>query len=150
MKSRQFNHFFAVASLLFLCFSFGCQPPETQEAVEKEKPQGGIFGKTVREVGEWDPNGGQKIREEGGDKVNFVNRSLQGASSAIQDVAQLKVKQSLELFRAEKGRYPKSHEEFMEDVFKRYVIELPMPVTSCEYQYDVENHQLLLVEKKEQ
>ena len=74
---------------------------------------------------------------------------MRGASHAIHEIARLQIKQSVEMFRAVEGRYPESHEEFMEKVIKANGIKLPAPVTTAEYQYDVENHELLVVEKQE-
>ena len=55
---------------------------------------------------------------------------------------------ALNLFHTPRnGRYPKSHEEFMEKVIKANNIQLPQPVTTAEYQYDVENHELKVVDK---
>jgi len=147
MKSNQIFRCFSAVSILLLCFACGCEPPTSDKGAEEEKPKS-IIGQTTKEVFEWKPDGGQQVREEGGDKVNIINHTRQGASYAIHEIARLKVKQSLELFRATEGRYPKTHQEFMEKVFDVYVQELPMPVTSCEYHYDVENHELLVVEKK--
>jgi len=127
-----------------LCVAFGCNPPPAKKA-EKEKPQP-ILGQTTQEIGEWDPNGGQQAHER--DEVNIVNHVRVGGTHAIHEVARLKVQQSVQLFWASEGRYPKSHEEFMKKVFDVYVKDLPAPVTSCEYQYDVENHTLVVVEKK--
>jgi len=144
------NRYLSIASILpilLLCFTFGCSPPPSKEVAEEEKPKS-ILGQTTQEIGEWDPNGGQEIR--GAEEVNMVNRVRVGAGSALHDSAKLIVKRSVDLFWGFEGRYPESHEEFMKKVIIANNVKLPMPMTSCEYQYDVENHELVIVEKKKE
>ncbi len=149
MKSIQLLRFVSIASLLMLCITVGCNPPTPKKKVAKEKGTAtGILNKTTTKVGEWDPDAGLEIVVEDGEDINMINRNMKTLGKVTHQVAQMKVKQSLELFRASEGRYPKSHEEFMSKVFKVYVEKLPEPLTTCEYQYDVENHELLIVKKK--
>ena len=146
MKSNQIFRVLSATSILLLCLTFGCNPPTPKkEVVEEEQPQS-ILGQTTQEIYEWDPNGGQEVHEQ--DEVNLINRTRVGGSYAIHEMARLKVKKTVDLFWASEGRYPKSHEEFMEKVIKFYDCKLPMPTKSCEYHYDVENHELLVVKKK--
>ena len=145
MNSQQINRYLFIASVLFLCFTFGCGPPV--KVAEKEKPKPVLGGKT-QEIGEWNPNGDQQLHEN--DEVNMINRTRVGATHAINEVSRLTVKRAVDLFWAAEGRYPKSHEEFMKKVIIANKIELPMPVTSCEYQYDVKNHELVIVKKKKE
>ncbi|QEG24490.1 hypothetical protein [Mariniblastus fucicola] len=147
MKSNQICRFLCLALALAVFSSIGCVPPSSKDDVAKKDKPKPIIGQTTSEISEWDPDAGQTIRVDGED-VNIVNRNLKALSGASNTIAKMKVQQSLELFRATEGRYPKTFEEFMDKVFKVYVVDLPMPVTSCEYQYDVENHELLVVEKK--
>lgn len=149
MNSFQIRGFFSIVLLITFCSAIGCSPPgqvaEKEDKKEKREP---IIGKVTQEIGEWDPNAERQLREEGGDKVNMVNRNFQAMSYALHETARLQVKQGLNYFNATEGRYPKSHEEFMEKVIKFYNIKLPKPVATAEYQYDVENHELLVVEKQ--
>jgi len=147
MKSNQIFRLLSATSILLLCFTFGCSPPPSKKVAEEEKPKP-ILGQTTKEVTEWDPNGGQQLHEQ--DEVNMINRVRVGGTYAIHEVARLKVKQSVNLFWGAEGRYPKSHQEFMEKVFDVYVKELPALNTSCEYQYDVKNHELVIVDKKKE
>lgn len=151
MNSNQITRLLSATSILLLCISFGCGPPPAKEA-KKDKDPGGIVGNTTRMVTEWDPNAGFEIVEEDGKDINIINRNLKTLGKVTHQVGQMKVQQSLELYRAGEGEgnYPKTHEEFMEKVFDVWVKELPAPLTTCEYQYDVENHRLLIVKKKKE
>ena len=149
MKSNHIYRLLSATLILLLCFSFGCGP-QPKQAAKKKKDAGGIVGKTTKLVTEWDPDAGREIVVEDGKDVNFINRNMKVLGKVTHQVGQMKVKQSLELFRASEGRYPESHEEFMNKVFDVYVIELPAPLTTCEYQYDVANHELLIVKKEKE
>ena len=135
-----------VFAMALTCLSIGCGPPPGKAADKEKKGDGLILNKTTQEIGEWDPEANRKLRDDS-EGVNIVNHVSKGASGAINQIAKLGVQQALNLFNAAEGRYPKSHEEFMEKVIKANNIHLPQPVTSCEYQYDVENHELKVVEK---
>lgn len=146
MYTFQLNRFIAIVLLSSLAIAIGCVPPPQAAKKKKAEP---ILGKQTKEIGEWDPNADRELRKEGGDNVNIINHQRQALSYAIHETARLQVKQALSYFHATEGRYPKSHDEFMEQVVKKYGVNLPQPVTTAEYQYDVENHELLVVEKKE-
>ncbi len=150
MKSIHLLRFLSIASALLLCFTIGCSPPPGKDAKKEKGDATGIIGKTTTKVFEWDPDAGMEVVVEDGSDINIINRNMKVLGKVTHQIAQMKVKQSLELFRATEGRYPKSHEEFMDKVFKIYVVELPEPLTTCEYQYDVENHELLIVLKKKE
>ena len=149
MKSIQLLRFISIASLLMLCFTVGCNPPTPKKKVAKEKGTAtGIIGKTTTKVGEWDPDAGQEIVVEDGEDINMINRNMKTLGKVTHQSAKWKVQRALEMFRATEGRYPESHEEFMKKVFHPGIKNLPEPITTCEYQYDVENHELLIVKKK--
>ena len=149
-NSMNTNSIFRAVSfgaLVLVCISMGCVKPGSDVAEKKDKPEP-ILGKETQEIGEFNPDANRKLRDDK-EGVNMVNSTMRGASHAIHEIARLQIKQSVEMFRAVEGRYPKSHEEFMEKVIKANGIKLPAPVTTAEYQYDVENHELLVVEKQE-
>lgn len=64
----------------------------------------------------------------------------------IETTAKLQIEQAIEQYRALNGNYPKSHEEFMEEVIKKGDIHLNAPPAGKKYQYDVENHELKVVD----
>lgn len=63
----------------------------------------------------------------------------------IETTAKLQIEQAIEQYRALNGNYPKSHEEFMEEVIRKGDIHLNAPPTGKKYEYDVENHELKVV-----
>ncbi len=52
------------------------------------------------------------------------------------------IKQAVDLYQADTGEYPKSHEEFMEKIVKPNNIRLPVLPRNRKYVYDVDSHQL--------
>ena len=52
------------------------------------------------------------------------------------------MKDAMNKYRAMKGHYPKSHEEFMKEIIEVNRIELPELQGDWEYFYDVEDHEL--------
>jgi hypothetical protein len=149
MKSTQLLRFVSIASLLMLCFTVGCNPPTPKKKVAKEKGTAtGILNKTTTKVGEWDPDAGLEIVVEDGEDINMINRNMKTLGKVNHKIAILRVQDGLNKYRALEGHYPKTYEEFMEKAFPTWIIKLPEPLTTCEYQYDVENHELLIVKKK--
>ena len=69
------------------------------------------------------------------------------AWSASQRIAQFPIEQSMNLFHALEGRYPKDHDEFMQRIIKENKMQLPEPAKGFAYQYDVANHTLVVVRK---
>ncbi|MDO5554907.1 MAG: hypothetical protein Q4G68_14220 [Planctomycetia bacterium] len=59
-------------------------------------------------------------------------------------VFRIKLPETLKLFQAEKGRYPESQEEFMEEIIKKGQIELPQLKEGDSYAYDVPSHTLMI------
>ena len=128
----------------------GCQPPaEAPAEPQAQKDNRGIFGKKTQDVGEFDPNGGAKVDD---GKVNQQHLAtpgigaLAGYGPAAQQVSKLAVQQALNLFNASNGRFPEDHAEFMDKIIKANNIQLPVLPGGRQYQYDVENHELVVVE----
>ena len=143
--------FFSAALILCLCIAVGCNPPTPKKKVAKEdRPAGGIIGQETTEVGEWDPDAGMEVVVENDGDVNIINRNMKAFGRTSDTIAKLKVKAALERYRALEGDYPKTYEEFKNKFFKNWVEKLPMPRTNSVYQYDVENHELLIVRKKKE
>lgn len=133
-------------SLLVLLL-VGCADPEAAPKVEPEKRQG-IVGRTTQDIGEAQPGAAQadlQVKPESG-----LLAPLGSYGYAVSQVAKLQIKQSVELYKAEHGHYPKSHEVFMKDIIQRYNIQLPVLPGGRQYQYDVDNHELIVVEAPSQ
>lgn len=130
--------------LLLTALAVGCSPETTHPAettTQKKGPQ------TTDQIGEFDPEAGQEIvdstvRVSG----NPLTYALEARESALEQVAELPVMQGINLFHAMEGRYPKDHEEFMTKVIRANNIRLPRLAKGKRYQYDVQNHKLVIVQ----
>lgn len=139
----------AMMSVLFVAISLlsGCSPQEKESA---KKDPSGIFGKKTDEIGEFDPAANRDVKVEDGTDVNIVTGAVGAYGGAVRTIAKLKIQDALNKFYAFEGRYPKDHDEFMSKVIKANKIQLPVPPTTQEYQYDVENHELIVVMKEKE
>jgi len=68
---------------------------------------------------------------------------------AVSEISKGQIKQAVEMYRASNGSYPKDFDEFMNKVIKPNRIELPVLPGGRQYQYDVEKHELIVVEKEQ-
>ena len=133
-----------LTSLLILVFTFaGCAEPQPTDT--------GIINKKTQEIGEFDADGDAKVADM---QVKPSMNPLASAGAygyAVSQTSKLQIKQAIQLFQAEHGRFPKDHAEFMEQIIKKNSIQLPVLPGKRRYQYDVANHELVVVEaaKKE-
>ena len=65
---------------------------------------------------------------------------------AIGQIALGQIKQAVDLYQAENGRYPKDYNEFMEEIIKKNNISLPQLPPYQEYRYDADRHTLMVIE----
>jgi ribosomal protein S16 len=113
-----------------------------------QEPKRNIVGTMTSEIGEFDPNQNKEANLEI-DASRPLHAMTAGAyQNILGQAAKIKITQAVALFNAEHGRYPKDYEEFMEKVIRQNQIELPVLSTKHKYQYDVENHELIVVEVK--
>lgn len=128
-------------SLLSLIAICGCMdPPQTQSSGGPLKP------KKTQEVGEFDPNANNTIV----DSKPVVTGPISGPLNILKyeqvKIPMLAIEHALNLFNGLEGRYPTSHDEFMTRIIKENNIQLTALPAGQEYQYDVENHKLMIVE----
>jgi hypothetical protein len=127
----------------------GCMD-SLQEQVEADSPKS-IVGKSTQTVGEFDPN--KKDQEISKSEVHYSNPvtgPLEAKVPIEEQLSKLNIEYSVRLFHAEHGRYPKDYEEFMEKIIREGGIRLPLLPANREYQYDVENHKLVVVVHSQQ
>ena len=76
--------------------------------------------------------------------------AVTGATSAygpmLEKISKIEIDANLNIFNANEGRYPKDHEEFMTKIIKEYNVKLPVLPGGKQYQYDVENHRLVVID----
>lgn len=127
-----------------LVVTVGCKEPKNSGS--------GIIGKTTNEVEEFDPNAGAEISDGKMKPTNPLNPAgaLNAYGPAVEKIAAMGIDRAITLFHAEHGRYPRDYDEFMKKIIRRYNYELPVLPAKKRYQYDVENHKLVIVEAEEQ
>ena len=127
---------------MFICSH--CRDPAVRlygiSAIDAPKP------KTTDKIGEFDPNAGNEVVKPDVRITNPITGPLEAYHPLMQQVAALGIEHAVNLFNGLEGRYPNSHEEFMTRIIKENNIRLPVLQPGLEYQYDVENHKLLVIQ----
>lgn len=136
-----------------LCFALavcvllpGC---EGKKVVEKPKPEP-IIGKKTQDITEYDPAAG-KVVSDGKYESSLIKSAMGNArvyGSAVENIEVPRVNQLLEMHRATTGEYPKTYQEFMDEIIFKNNHKLTMLPHGSAYQYDVENHKLIVVKDK--
>lgn len=134
-----------------LCILNGCKDPRTasQPAEPKRETSAtGIIGQTTQDIGEFDPAAGAKVSDGKMKPVNPLNPigGLNAYKPTVERLMKLQVQRALSFFQATEGRYPKDHNEFMEKVIRANQIKLAVLPGNWVYQYDVQNHELVVVD----
>lgn len=132
-----------IGVLASACIISGCKDPNPPVA---QKPREGVIGRKTTDIGEFDASK-EKEADLSIDTSSPLHAMTAGAyKNAAGRIAQMGIAHAVALFNAEHGRYPKDHEEFMEKIIKANSMELPVLPGKLRYQYDVENHELKIVE----
>jgi len=101
--------------------------------------------KTTDKIGEFDPDAKNDIVKPEVKITNPITGPLEAYQPLVQKVAALGIEHAVNLFNASEGRYPNSYDEFMTRIIKENHIQLPVLPPGLEYQYDVENHKLMVI-----
>jgi hypothetical protein len=64
----------------------------------------------------------------------------------LEQISKSQIEANVRLFEANEGRYPADLDEFMEKIIKPNNIKLPVLPGGKKYQYDVENHKLVVID----
>lgn len=132
---------------VFLC---GCNEKKAAEKPEKELQP--IIGQKTQDIAEYDPAAGLEVSD--GKYQSSLLKMATGNTgaygSAVENIELPRVTQLLEMYRATTGEYPKTHQEFMDEVIYKNDHKLTMLPHGKSYQYDVENHTLLVVKDKKE
>lgn len=116
----------------------GCMEPEQADT--------GIINKKTQDIGEFDAQGDAKVADLQVKTSMNPYASAGAYGYAISEISKQTVQRALQFFQAEHGRFPKDHEEFMTQIIEKNNINLPVLPGKRRYQYDVENHELVVVE----
>lgn len=132
-----FGSLSGIVMIVFVSCFIGCQEPQAAPP----KKDTGIINKDTQDIAEADPDAQQ---------ADMSAKNIAGAYGfAVSEVSKNSIKQAVEMYRATNGEYPKDHEEFMSKVIKQNGIKLPVLPGGRQYQYDVKNHELIVVEKEQ-
>ena len=139
-----------VAPLLIGC---GSSEAETSQSTDEQKPKAkkkkGIIGKMTQDIAKFDPAAGRKVSDNKINATNPLTAGLDAYGPMHAKVSQLGIQKQVQTFYALKGKYP-TYEEFMEEIIKKYNLRLPVLPYKMEYQYDEENHKLVVVHPLEE
>lgn len=108
-------------------------------------PTGPAKPKTTTDIGEFDPAAGNEIVEPDVQITNPITGPLEAYQPLKQKIAGLGIDYALRLFQATEGRYPKDHAEFMSRIIAENNMRLPTLPKGLKYQYDVQNHKLVVI-----
>ncbi|MBI1344699.1 hypothetical protein GC163_00270 [bacterium] len=129
--------------LILLVLASGCM--QALEDQVKKDPNN-IVGKKTQDIGEFDPNAGAAVSDSKVEVTNPITGPLEAYGPMVERISKTHVEHALNLFNATEGRYPESYDEFMEKIIKANNIQLPVLPGGKKYQYDVPNHQLVVVD----
>lgn len=130
------------AALLLTCCA-GCLPSIEEQT---KKSPNSIMGKKTQDIGEFNPQGGAAVSDSKVRVTNPVTGPLEAYGPMVEQISKTHVAHALNLYQAEHDHYPRDYDEFMREIIKKNNIQLPVLPGGKRYQYDVENHQLVVVD----
>lgn len=131
------------AICLILATACGCG--QSLEDQTKKSPNS-IIGKTTSDIGQYDPNANAKVSNSKINATDPITAPTSAYGPMLEKISKIEIDANLNIFNANEGRYPKDHEEFMTKIIKEYNVKLPVLPGGKQYQYDVENHRLVVVD----
>lgn len=101
--------------------------------------------KTTDKIEEFKPEANKEVVSSQVVVSNPITAALEAYQPIKQQLAGLHIEQAVGLFQAEEGRYPKDFEEFRVRIVDANKLRLPSLPKGLSYQYDVDNHKLVVV-----
>lgn len=101
--------------------------------------------KTTTEIGEFNPAEGKEVVSNDVTITNPITGALEAYQPLKRQIAGMGIDHAIGLFQALEGRYPRDHDEFMARIIKENNLRLPNLPAEMSYQYDVENHKLVVI-----
>ena len=121
----------------------GCMQSLEEQTKKSDKS---IIGKKTQDIGNFDPKADNKVSDSKVEITNPITGGLEAYGPMLEQISKTHIQQAVDLYHAENGGYPKDYNEFMEKVIKPNNIKLPVLPGTKKYQYDVENHKLVVVD----
>lgn len=131
------------AICLLLVTACGCG--QSLEDQTKKSPNS-IIGKKTQEVGQFDPNANAKVSNSKIEATDPITAPTSAYGPMLEKISKSHIEHAVNLYQATEGHYPKDHDEFMTQIIKANNIQLPVLPGGKQYQYDVENHRLVVVD----
>lgn len=140
--SRSLTCLLVMLSLVVLPLS-GCMQSLEEQTKKSEKS---IIGKKTQDIGNFDPKADNKVSDSKVEVTNPVTGPLEAYGPMLEQISKSYIQSAVDLYHAENGAYPKDYNEFMDKIIKANNIKLPVLPGTKKYQYDVENHKLVVVD----
>jgi hypothetical protein len=138
MTSKVLASCFLTSLMMVTCGALAGCMDSTPSSGPKKLP-------TTDKIGEFDPNAGKEIVTPDAKVTDPITGPLTILKSVRIQLPTLQIEHAINLFNASEGRYPKSHEEFMTRIIQENQLKLPQLTADLEYQYDVDNHRLVII-----
>ncbi len=132
-------------TLVLLPFLFLCGCMDSLDKQTRKSPNS-IVGKTTQDIGQYDPNAGQKVSDSTIHATDPITAPTSAYGPMLERISKSHIEHAVRLFEAENGRYPSGYDEFMEKIIRANKIELPVLPGGKKYQYDEANHALVVVD----
>lgn len=130
---------------LLLC---GCFMDALEDQAKSKPGEESILKKTTQEVGRYDPEAGLVVSDAKVRATNPITGPLEAYGPMVEQIVQLRIGPAITMFEVQHERYP-TYQEFMDQIIRGQNIQLPVLPAESRYQYDEENHQLVVVERPE-
>jgi hypothetical protein len=122
---------------LVLILTTGCMDPPAPPAPKSNAPPA---------ISEFDPAADKQVIKPKAKITDPITGPLAVKKNVDLKFPNLQIEQAVNLFQASEGRYPASLDEFMTRIIRENNIRLPQLAPGQEYQYDVDNHKLVIVQ----
>lgn len=130
--------------ITLLLMTVGCTKTDAEPEPKPKKEKQSILKQKTQDIGEYDPDAGRELSDSKVRANDVILGPLQAYGPTVEKISKMTMDRQIQLFHVENERYP-TYDEFMEQIIKRYNIRLPVLPGKHEYQYDVENHKLVVV-----
>jgi hypothetical protein len=132
--------------LIVILAATGCDSGTKPLEDQTKKSPNSIIGKTTQDVGQFDPAAGAKVSDHKINATDPITAPTSAYGPMLERISVTQIDAAVRLFQANEDRYPKDLDEFMTAIIKANNIQLPVLPGGKKYQYDVENHKLVVVD----
>ena len=133
-----------VTTAILILTAVGCGMKSLDEQTKKSPDS--IIGKKTSNVGEFDPKAGAKVSDSKIQATDIVTAGTSAYGPMLEQISKSHIQQAVNFFQVNEDRYPKDYQEFMDRIITENNIKLPVLPGGKQYQYDVENHKLVVVD----